>query len=360
MAVAGAATAGAAVGGAVGAGSVPPTLVGAAPAGPNGAPPGPTGATSAPTGALPGPATAAGAPPGGATPTGAASPTGLQPAGATAPTGQPAASSGTAQPARHTAGSTSGAVPTAAQPHQAGAPAPASSTADGQGRPSNAPANASSGTAHGRSDQLVLPHVDTPLSRRSRPAGAAQDSGLAARYAHLVGAEPPPLGADPADQAAPWSRCDDYPGGDRWRTETLPAGTLVVAAGWLLPEGREVEGGGSGFVLPAGSVAEFGDAAGLFESCQVAPQYVDGRWQYPATLSAYRLGEPLDVGACTAVANPHWGTGGGTQYFVPDFRALVLAGVIEYAGSTALADRHARIDADRVRAGLRARRTVVM
>jgi hypothetical protein len=199
-------------------------------------------------------------------------------------------------------------------------------------------------------DQAIVPAADSP-TRGASGRGETPDPGsLAERYRGVNGTEAVPAGAGPAELAALWSRGEDYPGADRWQVLSLPAGALVVAPGRLLPDGREEGGAGGGFVLPADRPD---DPVELFESLQVAPRWRDGRWRYPQLLSTYRLTAPLDVATSVPLANPHWGPGGGTQWFVPDFRDLVIAGHLEYVGTEPLADPVARLDADEVRAALR-------
>jgi hypothetical protein len=332
-----------AVGAATAAAAGAATVVsGSGPAGPAA----PTGAigTSAPT--APAPTTTTGP---------AAAPT--TPTTTTAPTANPTAAQGGTQsvaPTKTTAmaADSSRGTPTTIQPATATQPAATAQLSTSDSHQTGTTPN----SGHARGDQALVPQVDTPLRRQARSAAAlADDETATARYARLNGAEELSAAASPAEQAGRWSRSEDYPGDDRWRTATLPAGTLLAAAGRLLPEGREDAGGGSGFAMPAEVAAEFADdAAGLYESCQVAPQHVDGRWRYPAMLSTYRVVEPLAVAVSIPTANPHWGAGGGTQYYVPDLRALLRTGAVEYVGTATLTGRTARLDADRVRADLHA------
>ncbi|MBI3686740.1 MAG: hypothetical protein HY241_05250 [Actinobacteria bacterium] len=235
--------------------------------------------------------------------------------------------------------------------------------ASGGGEPHRSEEGRSASPAQGT---FLIPPVTEAAPDRATVAPDRVDADdLRARYGGLNGVEPAPAG-NAAEQAAGWSDHDDYPGVDDWQLITLPAGALITATGRLYPEGRETDGGGTGYAMPLDPAdpvdptdpvaVPMDDAARTgHEGRQVAPhRSPDGGWRYPAVQSTYRLVEPVEVAVCRPAANPQWGAGGMRQYFVPAFRTLVRTGAVTYLSSRTLDGGVSRIDADQVRERLRA------
>jgi filamentous hemagglutinin len=99
---------------------------------------------------------------------------------------------------------------------------------------------------------------------------------------------------------------------DAWSMTTLKPGSIVYGG---VP-------GQSAFYTDFGTVRASGlNAQSLFESTQVAPHPVYG---YRPAVQAYRVTSELTVPGGSALNNPAFGAGGGTQFFIPNYnKALV-------------------------------------
>ncbi len=111
----------------------------------------------------------------------------------------------------------------------------------------------------------------------------------------------------PAWKARGWQGSGDYPGIDKWRTIILEKGTIVYGG---VP-------GQSEFYLSKESLEASGKMKEtLWESVQVKAHEKFG---YRSQVQAYVLTEDVKVGSSIVEANPQFGKGGATQYFIEDF-----------------------------------------
>ncbi len=99
---------------------------------------------------------------------------------------------------------------------------------------------------------------------------------------------------------------------DAWNMVTLRAGSIVYGG---VP-------GQSAFYTDFATVRASGlNAQSLFESTQVAPHPVYG---YRPAVQAYRVTSELSVPGGSALNNPAFGTGGGTQFYLPNYNKVLV------------------------------------
>ena len=121
----------------------------------------------------------------------------------------------------------------------------------------------------------------------------------------------------PSEQARSWQGQGDYPGIDAYQDITLLPGQLLVRGE---PNGTEYFSDFHAFILAAE------DAENFFEGLQVKkhPQY-----GYRSAVQLFMVQKENILAAYSLTeANPQFGKGGSSQYFIPDAQTLIEAGVL--------------------------------
>ncbi|XTZ40176.1 RHS repeat-associated core domain-containing protein [Salmonella enterica] len=116
---------------------------------------------------------------------------------------------------------------------------------------------------------------------------------------------------DPSKEATRWQgpQNRDYPGIDVYKNVTLKRGTILYA---LYPNGNQLPS----YTVTHPTVRQYkGDAVAYHEALQVKINPV-----YPlrTQVRAFYVSEDIIVATGRANANPHFGDGGGLQFFIPE------------------------------------------
>ena len=107
-----------------------------------------------------------------------------------------------------------------------------------------------------------------------------------------------------------------YGGVDAWTMTTLPQGSIVYGG---LP-------GQSAFYTNASAVVDSGvNASNLFGTLQVAPDAAVG---FRPAMGIYEVTSDIDVPTSLTMANPQFGPGGATQFYITDWGKLQLEGTV--------------------------------
>ena len=115
--------------------------------------------------------------------------------------------------------------------------------------------------------------------------------------------------ASPVEEASTFQGSRDYPGKDKFKKLALKKGQIIYAG----------EPGATGFFAAEDDVigANF-DATKIFQGLQVAPR----NGIYRPAMKAYEVLEDTEVAMGRALANPQYGEGGFTQYYISDFKKV--------------------------------------
>jgi hypothetical protein len=126
----------------------------------------------------------------------------------------------------------------------------------------------------------------------------------------------------PSFQARAWQGSGAYPGIDVFKDTVVPAGTQLEVLHPAL----------TGFAVPEESMARLGlDSAEISRSVQVGPSDLQpGRILHEYRTEGVTIRFNADTPAATGVAraNPQFGGGGGTQFFVPGLADHVGSGTV--------------------------------
>jgi hypothetical protein len=126
----------------------------------------------------------------------------------------------------------------------------------------------------------------------------------------------------PSFKARAWQGSGGYPGIDVFHDTVIPAGTQLEVLHPAL----------TGFAVPEGAMAKLGlDSAEISRSVQVGPSDLQpGRILHEYRTEGVTIRFNADTPAATGVAraNPQFGAGGGTQFFVPDLADHVGSGTV--------------------------------
>lgn len=162
------------------------------------------------------------------------------------------------------------------------------------------------------------PRINSWPAFRTTVRGLAEAFGTAKAgawddYLRTVGS------TDAARQARFWQGAGSYPGVDRYSNIVLPSGTRVQAG---YP-------GLGHYALPDGTAAaaDF-NASAVWEGAQVGPGPAGGPYDpYRGGMITLEVAGS-DVRAATGIAqaNPQYGAGGSTQYFLPDIPTSLANG----------------------------------
>lgn len=123
----------------------------------------------------------------------------------------------------------------------------------------------------------------------------------------------PCYGVNPAKWARQWQGRKDYPGKDVWTNVVLPAGTRVYGGA----------PGQSGFYFDEITLRGSGfEKQRLYESLQVK---ANKKYGYRPRVQEYRLKKDtcVAVGIATAQDRDDFGTGGGAQIFLPNYKSAL-------------------------------------
>ncbi|XBS70623.1 VENN motif pre-toxin domain-containing protein [Acerihabitans sp. KWT182] len=120
-----------------------------------------------------------------------------------------------------------------------------------------------------------------------------------------------PMPLPPAQMAASWQGNEPYPGVDFYENVTLPAGTLVVGA---------VPGQSPYYTTLAVFQGTDGTAEGYYGVLQMRPNVDNTSYPpYRSGATIYQVGSDTNAASGTALANPVYGSGGGDQFFIPNY-----------------------------------------
>ena len=126
-------------------------------------------------------------------------------------------------------------------------------------------------------------------------------------------------------EARNWQHIQTFPGVDDY-------------AGTVLQAGQRLEAGAPGlskYAMDGGNAAAHGgSASGVWESVQVGPTLHPSYDPYRGSLVELRVEHPTAAATGTTLANPQYGAGGATQYFL-DIKHSIVAGdvsVLDHAG----------------------------
>jgi hypothetical protein len=181
--------------------------------------------------------------------------------------------------------------------------------------------------------------------RAARGAEATEEVAVrgvraAARAAELTEEEAALLEsrfATPSEKVLEFQGSRPYRGVDPWRDRILtPGDTFSIGTPG---EGR--------FAATPEAVEQVGTDARLYnEGLQVASRKdpVDGVARYRSHLNTYEVKKPMPVAESVAQANPRFGGGGLSQYFLPDsVKSLLADGYVERVATTEMTDLSATI-----------------
>jgi RHS repeat-associated protein len=116
---------------------------------------------------------------------------------------------------------------------------------------------------------------------------------------------------NPACQAKLWQGNGQYPGVDNWKNITLPKGSTV----WGGAPGQSSFYTNSGTIQSAGN-----DAAKIFQGLQNS---IGSHSAYRPGMTQYVVTQEIQVAQSVALANPQYGVGGYTQYFIPNYNQVL-------------------------------------
>lgn len=113
-----------------------------------------------------------------------------------------------------------------------------------------------------------------------------------------------------AAEAASWQGKGAYTGVDTWTNTTLKQGTVVYAG---------APGSSNFFTTGEAMAASGGDAAKMFQGLQVQAHPTFG---YRPGMTLYMVTEDTEAAFSQALANPQFGAGGYSQYYIPNTSSL--------------------------------------
>ena len=113
-----------------------------------------------------------------------------------------------------------------------------------------------------------------------------------------------------SSEARKWQENEMYPGIDNWTDVTIRKGSYV----WGGTPGQS-----NFYTTTADLVTSGNDATKIFTGLQVSKGAFD---TYRPGMTMYRIPYDMDVAISQALANKHYGAGGFTQLYIPNFQDL--------------------------------------
>jgi hypothetical protein len=116
----------------------------------------------------------------------------------------------------------------------------------------------------------------------------------------------------PSSIASSWQGKGKYPGVDDWDDDTLPKGSTVYGG----------TPGQNGFYTNQNTLDDAGnDATKINEGLQIKPASpFEHPTRYRPNMTQYEVLEDTKVATSKALANPNYGSGGYTQYYIPQWK----------------------------------------